>query len=209
MAPKEPVSPPSGDAGQLNEPRQTDRLVRMRAWAERTSLSLPVLYRLLRDGYINPGFRNGRKCRQWYVRNIDAFLFSRMKARANMRRLADQVALPHWTPALERVDLPFHDIRVLPRSEVLATVGLGKSELYRRILGPGSWSLEMALREMELRKLPHVPVPAPVPLTVGRVAWVERELRQYIELCGQATRVEAGGAGRDEIWAALDGEGAD
>ena len=56
---------------------------------------------------------------------------------------------------------PVPRIQMLRRAEVARRVGLGKTQIYRRIRSDG--------------------FPAPVPISPGRRAWVEHEIDAWIE----------------------------
>ena len=68
-------------------------LLRMREIMDRTTLSRPVLGRMIKDKLFPSGCRNGREHPRWSDRDVTAWQVSRMDARAGVLRLAEPVTL--------------------------------------------------------------------------------------------------------------------
>ena len=137
------------------------RFVRRMEIAQRTTLSLPLLHTLIKTGQFPRYVKLGPRVAGLPEDVLDAWLESRMDARAKMRGLWDLVELPPWEPCMPSGKHPA-GIQILERWEVLELLGVGPNTLYAWVHKAQS------------------PFPGPVPLSERRRGWASHEVVDWI-----------------------------
>ena len=169
-----------------NGNRPPDRLLGPRDLCRRTTLSIDKIDDLIDDGYFPTGSPSECRRRQWSERVLDSWIFSRIQVRASMVSLQDVPVFPPWSPEMERDDLPFVGLRLLTRRQLLHLLGIEKSELYRRIKRS-----DCDRYKARRARISWFEVPAPVPLTGRRRAWLAHEAHEVVRATREAARASA------------------
>ena len=146
------------------------RMLRLPEICRRTALSPSTIYALIACGQFPPLLKLARRARGLPAHVLDAWLWSRLLARAGMRTLRDPVVLPRWGSDPVVVS-PVSDICMVRRTEVLVRVGLRKSALYEAVAGET--------------------FPAPAPVTVWARRWAAHEIQWWIDQCTARSLREA------------------
>ena len=169
-----------------NGTRPMDRLLGPRDLRERTTLSIEKIDNLISNGLFPSGSPYECRRRQWSERVLDSWIFSCMELRGSMVSLQDVPVFPSWSADSERDDLPYVGLRLLTRWQVLHLLGIEKSELYRRIKVSESDRYKARRPRVE-----WTDVPAPVPLTLKRRAWVAHEIQLLVRATREAARASS------------------
>ena len=135
-------------------------MLRMPEICRRAALSPSTIYALIDRMQFPVLLELAPRARGLPAHVLDAWLWSRLLARAEMSRLRDPVALPFWGVHPVVVP-PVSDIFMLRRWQVLARVGLAKSVVYDAI-GDETF-------------------PAPAPVTVCARRWASHEIQTWID----------------------------
>ena len=126
----------------------------------RSALSRSVIYLLIAQGMLPPVSPIGPRARALPECFLDAWLYSRLLARAAMSSLRDVPVLLPWSPEMLALPAP-RGMRMLRLSEVIVRVRLSKSSIYRAIAE--GW------------------FPAPVPLADRARRWLEHEIEEWLQ----------------------------
>ena len=144
-------------------PMRCSPVIRIPEVCLRTSLSSSHLYELIAREMFPPFIPLGPRARGLPEHHLDAWLASRLEARAAMSSLRDTVHLLPWTsPMALAYDGP-SGIWMLRLRDVERRVGLRKSHLYRAI-ADGKF-------------------PAPVPLSEHVRRWAAHEVDHWLAGC--------------------------
>ena len=144
-------------------PTRCSPILRIQEVCLRTSLSSSHLYALIGRQAFPAFIPLAPRARGLPEHHLDAWLASRIAARAAMSSLRDPVHLPPWTPSMALAHEGPSGIRMLRLRDVERRVGLRKSHLYRAI---GQQAF-----------------PAPVPLSEYVRRWVAHEVDDWLARC--------------------------
>ena len=135
------------------------RVLRVAEICSRLSISVSTLYVLIGAGVFPPLVAYGLRARGLPEPLVDAWLWSRLEARAAMSSLRDPAVFRRWDLAIS-VPSPISGICMLVRSEVERRVQFGKSHIYD----------EIALHAF----------PAPAAVSPGARRWAAHEVAAWL-----------------------------
>ena len=136
------------------------RMLRFTDIQERTQLSRSCLHNLTAEGVFPPLIHLSDRARGQFEHVVDAWLQTRMDARADMSRLRDAVTLPLWDPEMESCEHP-SGIQMMHMAKVGEMVGMKSSQIYR-LIKVGRF-------------------PGPVPVTKGARRWAWHEVEEWLQ----------------------------